>query len=206
VAVTDRRELPAGETLPRRVAALVAAGADLVVLREKDLDEKGYRTLARDVLREVRAACGAAGRARVLLHGRPRLARELGAGGAHLTLAALAEARREGAGPSGLVGASVHAPGEVACAARLGASYVLAGTVFATPCKPGRPGQGLAYLEEAAAQGARWGAAVYAVGGVVPANVASVRAAGARGAAVRGPLMRAADPAAVLRDLRAALG
>jgi thiamine-phosphate pyrophosphorylase len=210
VAVTDRHELAEETELPDRMAELLACGVDLVVLREKDLDERSYEKLAR----EVAATCGASGAARLVLHGgtqpgecagRVALARELGATGVHLPLPLLrAVGGAAGLGMDGLVlGASVHSAAEAREACELGASLLLAGHVFATGCKPGVPGRGLGFLAETVR--AASGVPVVALGGMDEHNLAGVRVAGAAGAALRSAFMRTGNPAALVARLRAAL-
>jgi thiamine-phosphate pyrophosphorylase len=133
------------------------------------------------------------------------LARELGATGVHLPLALLrAVGGAAGPGMDGpVLGASVHSAAEAREACALGASWLLAGHVFATGCKPGAPGRGLGFLAETVR--AAGGVPVVALGGVDERNLAGVRATGVAGAALRSAFMRAGDPAALVARLQAAL-
>ena len=72
----------------------------------------------------------------------------------------------------------------------------------ATPTKPGREPVGLEYVRQAAAH---CPIPFFAIGGIGPANLAPVLAAGATRVAVVRAITAAADPGAVSRDLLQAL-
>lgn len=102
-----------------------------------------------------------------------------------------------------LIGISVHSPGEARALAPETVDYVIAGPFAETASKPGYgPAlgvDGLAAIVHASP------VPVIAIGGIEPANVADCLAAGAAGIAVMGSVMRAADPAAEMARLVAAL-
>jgi thiamine-phosphate pyrophosphorylase len=75
--------------------------------------------------------------------------------------------------------------------------------VCATPTKPGRPAVGLQLVRHAAARAGE--RPFFAIGGIDPANVAGVAAAGAERIAVVRAIRDAADPQAVAAELRAAV-
>ncbi|MGH9080589.1 MAG: thiamine phosphate synthase, partial [Acidimicrobiales bacterium] len=77
--------------------------------------------------------------------------------------------------------------------------YISAGPVSPTPTKPGRPGTGIDYVREAAWR-APW--TVWVTGGVGPATVGPLLAAGARHFVVVRWLSEASDPKANARALR----
>jgi thiamine-phosphate pyrophosphorylase len=87
----------------------------------------------------------------------------------------------------------------VAVAAAEGAAYATLSPYAATPSKPGYgpPLPTTAFAGHPIP--------VFALGGITPANVAEARAAGAYGVAVMGAVMRADEPAAVVRSLLEAL-
>ena len=115
-----------------------------------------------------------------ILNDRPDLALEVGADGVHVGQddAPPSLARRL-LGPDAIVGFSTHAPAELdAAAGETTVDYVSTGPVNATPTKPGRPGTGLDYLRYAAAtvgDARPW----FVTGGVTPATVGGMVAAGA---------------------------
>ena len=105
--------------------------------------------------------------------------------------------------PRGLVGISAHAPDETAAQLAAGADYVTLSPIFLTASKPG---YGPAVGVDALAAAARLSSGpVIALGGIDAANVATCLAAGARGIAVMGEVMRSADPEETVRRLLAAI-
>ena len=105
--------------------------------------------------------------------------------------------------PRGLIGVSAHSENEAGAQLRAGADYVTLSPIFLTDSKPGYgPALGLDALAAAAAKAP---GPIIALGGIALANAAACLAAGARGVAVMGEIMRAADPEATNRQLLAAL-
>jgi thiamine-phosphate pyrophosphorylase len=105
--------------------------------------------------------------------------------------------------PRGLIGVSAHTPDEAAAQLAAGADYVTLSPIFLSASKPGYgPAVGLDALA-AAARLSR--GPIIALGGIDAANAAACLTAGARGIAVMGEVMRAADPEATVRRLLAAI-
>jgi thiamine-phosphate pyrophosphorylase len=147
----------------------------------------------------MRAALSAT-KARLLVNGRPDIALAAGADGVQVPEEGLPVAEVKRAFPSLTLGASCHSLDAVRRAAGEGADFVLLGPVFATPGKEGRT-LGLELLAAAAAVAVP----VHAIGGVTPARVPALRAAGARGgAAIRPFLEGPAD--AIIQAFRDAEG
>jgi thiamine-phosphate pyrophosphorylase len=112
------------------------------------------------------------------------------------------KAEHDGESVKALVGVSAHSEADIRAAAVAGADYVTLSPIFETSSKPGYgPALGLAAIERAA----EIGLPIIALGGITPARAASCFGAGAAGVAVMGEVMRAGDPAAVVRRFRAAL-
>ena len=84
------------------------------------------------------------------------------------------------------VGASVHSIEEAQKAERLGASYIIAGHIFATDCKRNLAPRGLEFLNNVCRSVK---IPVYAIGGITPDNLRDVLNAGAAGACVMSGLM-----------------
>ena len=186
--ITDRRRDAGGaDTLVERVRWAAAAGVHLVQVREHDLDGGPLTTLARRCVDAVRGS-----RARVLVNDRLDVALAAGAHGVHLRADSMPASRVRQLSPPGfLIGRSVHGREEaVAAAAAGGLDYLLFGTVFATPSKPGRPPAGPTALADVAAAVAL---PVLAVGGVSPDNVGEVAARGAAGFAAIGMFAAGAE-------------
>lgn len=136
--VTDRRRL-AGEDAPLTIARecliaqaehAVAAGIDLIQLREHDLEAADLAAVTRDLLAVTRSSP-----TRVVVNDRLDVALACGAHGVHLRGTSIpVEAARRLAPPGFLIGRSVHGVDDAAEAA--GADYLIAGTVFASRSKP----------------------------------------------------------------------
>lgn len=180
-----------------RVDAICAAGIDGIILREKDLSEVSYRSLASDVLqicRDRETPCA--------LHTYPAAAQQLQAEALHLPLHAFLALGEKEKRAFPTIGVSCHSLDDVVAAQEGGCSYVTLGHIFATDCKRGLPGRGLAFLDEVCR---RANVPVYAIGGINRDNIARVRDAGASGACIMSGLMTCPDPAAYLEELRHAL-
>jgi thiamine-phosphate pyrophosphorylase len=177
------------------VAAVCDGGVDIVQLRDKELGDKPL--LERAAL--AREAAHDAG-ALFVLNDRPDLAVACGADGVHVGQDDMpaAEARRI-VGPEALVGLSTHAPEELAASAGEPVDYISAGPVEPTPTKPGRPGTGLDYIRLAAGRSPH---PFFVTGGVSPATLPAIAAAGATRFVVVRALTEAPDPAAVAKELR----
>ncbi len=186
----------------RIVAAALRGGADIVQLRDRDLDEGGLAATAA-VYREAAAAASAL----FVVNDRPELAAGCGADGVHVGQddIGVTEARAI-AGADVLVGLSTHAPGQLdaACGAAAEArpDYISVGPVWETPTKPGRPAAGLEYVRYAAAHATLpW----FAIGGIDAGNVGDVIAAGAERIVVVRAIRDAEDPAGAAERLRGAV-
>ncbi len=188
--VTDRGAT-GGRGLVEVVSAAVEGGADAVQVREKDLADGELRELVMRVQQAV------AGRALVLVNGRPSVAAETGAG-LHLPADAPAPRQR-----FPVWGRSVHSPGEAGRRMEEGPGYLLVGHVFETDSKPGRPGGGLGLVRETVE--AADSLSVLAIGGIDERNAGAVIGAGAAGVAVRGAVLHAREPGKAARSIREAV-
>lgn len=177
--LTDRSQLPLGRSLVALVEECIDAGLTHVVVRELDETPLGRAALV--------AALTEAGATVISAH-----TPLYGAAGVHLPADPAAVA------PSDLPwGRSCHAAAEVHLAAAAGASWVTLSPFAATESKPGHAAIAREEFRAAAAAGVP----VYALGGITPDNAADAIGAGADGLAVMGSVMRAADPAAIVRAL-----
>jgi thiamine-phosphate pyrophosphorylase len=196
--VTDRKSLGFEDTATRlraRIRMAIAAGADWVQIREKDLPAQELLGAAREAVgaaetaNRLRAADRIAA-ARVIVNDRLDVALAARAAGVHLggESAPVDEVVgwcRDGNAPAGFaVGVSCHSIDAARGAERSGASYAIYGPVFDTPSKRGFGSpQGLARLEEVCRSVM---IPVIAIGGVNPENAVECLLAGAAGiAAIR---------------------
>lgn len=169
VAVTNRRlcQIDFLTQLDR----LIQGGVDKVVLREKDLSPEEYRKLAEPLLQR----CSAGG-VECILHSQLEMAVEWGQA-VHLPLPMARACERRLLQLAGL-GISVHSVEEAVEAVALGATYLTAGHIFPTACKPDLPARGLEFLQQVCAEVS---IPVYAIGGMDEENAGAVIAAGAAG-------------------------
>ena len=193
-----RAQLSAGP-LAELVPQLVAAGVDLLQLREKEME-------AGDLIRvgeSVAAACRDAG-LRLIVNDRPDVAVALGADGVHLGQNDLPlPIGRRIVGEDAIVGLSTHSRAEIdAAAATERLDYVAVGPVFETPTKEGRPSVGTGLLAYASSHlGMPW----FAIGGIDGDTLGDVMAAGARRIVVVRAITEAADPVVAAQSLRRGL-
>ena len=196
--ITDRRAT--ARPLLDVVEECLAAGLRAVQLREKDLGVRDLLALARP-LREATRRHGA----RLMVNDRADVALVVQADGVQRTQASLpVSALRAIGSPPFLIGASVHSLDEAREAAAQGADLLLFGPVYDTPSKrPYGPPQGLSPLGRVAGS---VGVPVLAVGGITPARVPDVLAAGAAGVAVISAILSAERPTDAIKAFLDALG
>jgi thiamine-phosphate pyrophosphorylase len=196
--ITDRAAAPRPPA--DVVEECLGAGLRAVQLREKDLPVRELLALA-GTLREATRRHGA----RLLINDRADVALAAHADGVQRTHASLPVDALRAISPAGfLVGASAHSTPEAREAVEQGADFVVFGPVYDTPSKRRYgPPQGLSALEAVAQAVA---APVFAVGGITPARVPEVLAAGAAGVAVIGAIWGAARPADATKAFLDALG
>lgn len=193
--ITDRRSLEPKPLLPRIVEA-VAAGVDLVQIREKDL-------ATRDLLKLVEGAVSAAAGTStgVVVNDRLDLALAAGAVGVHLGMRSLPAGTVRGVVPREfLVGVSCHSLAEAVAAEQAKADYILLGPIFETASKLAYgPPLGLEKLREVAA---RVKLPILALGGITVERVKDCLEAGATGIAGISIFQSAPSLAARVRELR----
>jgi thiamine-phosphate pyrophosphorylase len=180
--------------------AVLAAGVDIVQLREKGLEAREELAL----LEVAAAACRRHGRL-LAVNDRADVALAIGADMLHLGQDDLpVPVARAILGPGPAIGRSTHSPAQSDAAGREdGVDYLCAGPVWATPTKPGRPGTGLGLVEHVASRAPDrpW----FAIGGISLSNLDEVLAAGARRVVVVRAITEAADPAAAAAAFAARL-
>jgi thiamine-phosphate pyrophosphorylase len=173
--ITDRKWLPGEDLLPI-IEQTVAAGIDLIQIRERDLPVRRLLALVEEA---VKAA--SAGSTRILVNDRLDVAVAAGAAGVQLPAHGFSveEVRRNY--PELLIGASTHNLDELRRAADGGADFAVFGPVFETPSKKAYgPPLGLEKLAEAVRA---VNIPVLALGGVTLENAADCLRAGAAGLA-----------------------
>ncbi|HEY7170646.1 MAG TPA: thiamine phosphate synthase [Vicinamibacterales bacterium] len=198
--VTDRTRLAGRDgggptdlsALLALIDAAIAAGIDVIQLRERDLEARQLATLV------AGAVARAAGRrTRIVVNDRVDLAIACGAAGVHLRGDSVPAAGVRRIAPSGfIIGRSVHSVAEAVEQAPF-VDYLVAGTVWATASKPaGTPLLGVDTLSAIARAVA---VPVLGIGGVTIERAGQLARAGAAGAAAIGLFQPAGqgDPSAV---------
>jgi len=190
--VTDRHR----RSVVEQCRDAVQAGVDLIQVRERDLEGAALSVLVTEVVRLTRATG-----TRVVVNERLDVALACGADGVHLRGDSISAARARSMAPAGfLIGRSVHGADEAVRAAPE-VDYLIAGTVFPTPSKPGR--HEFLGLEGLTAIGRAVTVPVLAIGGVSMDRIGLVAEAGAAGLAAIGLFFEeGAGLAAVVREAR----
>ncbi len=185
--VTDRRQ--AGEDAWLHVLEdIIPEQGMMIQIREKDLGSRELLHVVREVDRLARPF-----RVPCLINDRVDLVLAIQAAGVHLRSDSLpvGEARKC-LGAEYLIGKSVHSPEEARRSEQEGADFVVLGPVYETPSKRNYgPPLGISVIREAARHCT---IPVYAIGGMTPARVEHVMAAGAGGVAVVSSIFQAPSP------------
>jgi thiamine-phosphate pyrophosphorylase len=180
--------------LESTVAHAIAGGAQMIQLREKDVDDRTLLARAHEVRRLTQPA-GVV----LIVNDRPDIARLSGADGVHLGQddLALREARRI-LGPGPLIGVSTHNIEQLRQAVLDGASYVGVGPMFASGTKNFAELAGIEYLRAALAETSL---PAFAIGGISAATLPMLLEAGARRLAVSAAVCQADDPRVAAAEL-----
>jgi thiamine-phosphate pyrophosphorylase len=195
LVISDRSQ--AARPLIEIAAAAFEGGCRWFSLREKDLPAAKRRALMAELV-----ALGRRYGATTMAHDDINAVEAVGAAGVHLPSGGDPAAARRRL-PQALIGASAHSGAEAVAQLQAGADYVTLSPIFLTDSKPGYgPALGLDALAAAARTAP---GPIIALAGINPDNAAQCLTAGARGIAVMGEIMRAADPEATVRRLIAAI-
>ncbi len=193
--ITDRKALPGQDPLPV-IAAAIAAGVDLIQLRERDLNTRALLALVERVLELARGTAS-----RILVNDRLDIVLAAGADGVHLPVHSFPVAVvREKVGDALLIGASAHNLTELQAAEAGGADFVVFGPVFETPSKREYgPPLGLEKLAEAVRATKL---PVLALGGINLANAADCLRTGVAGLAAISLFQASTDLSQTVAQLR----
>ena len=162
----------------QQLQKIAVAKPDAMILREKQLSEPAYQTLAEQVQR----ICQGQGVQLICNH--------------QISVSQLEQV----SALSVPFGVSVHKLEEAKQAEQVGASWVIAGHIFATACKPDLPPRGLSFLQEIKRAVS---IPVYGIGGIHVQNAAQVQAIGADGICMMSDWMQAEEPEQLMQQLRA---
>jgi thiamine-phosphate pyrophosphorylase len=175
--------------------AVLAAGVDIVQLREKGLEAREELAL----LEVFRDACDRHGRL-LAVNDRADVAYAARSDVLHLGQDDLpVSVARDLLGPDVLIGRSTHSEREASAAAvEEGVDYFCCGPIWPTPTKPGRHAPGPPLLRHAAALGTDrpW----FGIGGIDLDNLEEVRSYGVRRVVVVRAITEAEDPGAAAAE------
>jgi len=192
--ITERRGLPGEDPLPVMERA-VAAGVDLIQLRERELTARELLALAKAAVARCRGS-----KTRLLVNDRLDIVLASGADGLHLPSHGLPLGEVRQRFPEMLLGASCHTVEEVRRAEAGGAEFVVFGPVFETASKRAYgPPVGVEVLERAA-QVVK--IPVLALGGITLENAGGCLRAGAAGIAAISLFQTSNDLGETVRRLR----
>jgi thiamine-phosphate pyrophosphorylase len=170
-----------------------AGGATVFQLREKGLADRDLLARAIAVRKWTRET-----QTLFIVNDRPDIARLVDADGVHLGQDDLpVAAARKIVGPEMIIGVSTHDAGQIRRAVLDGADYLGVGPVFPSTTKSFDTFPGLAFVREA---GAMTSLPCFALGGITPANVGDVLAAGLTRVAVASAITTSVDPQMAARS------
>jgi thiamine-phosphate pyrophosphorylase len=169
----------------------------MVQLRDRDLPSGELLALARRLKTITR------GKALLMINDRVDIAEACDADGVQLPESGLpTRVVRSIMGRYVVLGRSVHDAEAAQQAARDGIEFVIAGTIYKSPSKPGQKAAGVALLNEITKDASL---PVIAIGGITPEKVEAVIKAGAAGVAVISAIAGAEDTKAAAEALTTAL-
>lgn len=174
----------------QQLQKIAAAKLDAIILREKQLSETAYQALAE----QVQWICQGQG-VQLICNHQISVAERLS-----LPVQISVSQLEQVSALSVPFGVSVHKLEEAKQAKRAGASWVIAGHLFATACKPDLPPRGLSFLQEIKQAVS---IPVYGIGGIHVQNAAQVQVIGADGICMMSDWMQAEEPEQLMQQLRA---
>lgn len=198
VCVTNRKLCR--EPFLYRIDKLAKAGIDRFILREKDLSMEDYRELAK----KVNDICIFYGRhltvygrnVRFPVHSVQMSYPDFMAIGSQK----LGKAADDFSIQNTQTGVSIHSTQEAIAAEKLGASYLIAGHIFATGCKANLPPRGIDFLREVCTSVS---IPVYAIGGMdTQDHVTQAMKCGGEGICVMSSLMQCSDVSQAVSNLK----
>lgn len=156
---------------------------DILILREKKLSEEVYGKLLEQVMEKLSGS-----EMELIPHMYVSAAEQLGIEKIHLPFSMWKERNGiEYVRKMSVIGTSVHSIKEAVLAEEGGASYITAGHIFTTDCKPDLEPRGMEFLEKVC-QSVK--IPVYAIGGIHPDNLEKIKKSGAAGACMMSEYMK----------------
>lgn len=178
----------------KQISLIVQSRPKAIILREKDMDEKKYASLSKEVIsicKNYDVTC--------ILHSFTACAIALKHDKIHLPLPLLRSLTPEQKRTFSLIGTSCHSIDEAKEAQKLGADYIITGHIFATDCKKDLKPRGTEFLKEIIENVS---VPVYAIGGISFDNINMVRKCGASGVCIMSGFMKCDDITALTEKLK----
>lgn len=177
--VFTNRHLVKGDLI-NKLERLCEAGADRIVLREKDLSEDEYFSLALKAFGKIKE--------KLTIHTHYKVAVKLGVKSVHLPLEDFLKMSAEDKAFFSEIGVSCHSYYDAKSAESAAASYITVGHIYETDSKKGLRPRGAQLIKEITSL---VGLPVYAIGGVSPDKINELLSSGASGACVMSSAMKA---------------
>lgn len=188
ICITNR-ELVCGDFI-KQMEKVCQTDCDVILLREKDLDENTFYEMAEKVKRLCECY-----KKELIIHHRLDICRKLGVAQIHFPMPFLLGQNNPKAfvqdlksGENGMkVSVSIHSVEEALLAQSFGVDELIAGHIFDTDCKKGIPGRGISFLQSVCDSVS---VPVYAIGGMREDKIDEVISAGAKGICMMSQYMK----------------
>ena len=174
-----------------RLESISNSGVESIYLREKDLSQEEYTSLAEKVLK-VCNNCD------IYIVKYIDVAKTLNCKNIHLSYKDFLS-NCDALGDFKNVSVSVHSVDEAITSSKMGATRLITGHIFATDCKKNLAPRGLEYLEKVCSS---VNIPVYAIGGISPNNAMQTIKRGADGVCVMSSLMQAHNVITLVESLQ----
>lgn len=189
ICVTNR--LLCKDDFFKRIKEIAKANPYAIILREKDLPSDEYQTLAarcKKIVEEHDVP--------LIINSNIGAAKNLGIGKIQMPVSLLLKHKDE-LGDFDLIGVSVHSVQQAKQAENHGATFLIAGHIFATECKKGVPPRGLGFLKEICSAVS---IPVFGIGGITKYNINQVMEVGAVGGCVMSEFMTCESIMKTIKD------
>lgn len=193
ISVTARQH---SSDFAKSIEMLAQSDVKAIILREKDLSEEDYYSLA-ELSKQI---CDKYGK-QLIINSFTDVANKLGINSVHLPFNRFVEYDNLHK-DFDIVGTSVHSVSDAVIAQQKGADYIIAGHIFPTDCKKGLAPRGRDFFEEICNSVE---IPVYAIGGInedTALKLADVNANSFKGVCVMSALMQSENPAELVSKIR----
>ncbi|MEY8764800.1 MULTISPECIES: thiamine phosphate synthase [Clostridium] len=181
--LVTNRKLVKNKNMLDIIRESVLAGADAVILREKDLNSDKIIPIAENIKKITEPQ-----NVPLIINSNMEAALKINAEGFHTSYLNYMNGHFKF---NGILGVSVHSTLEAVKAQEKGADYLLAGHIFKTDCKKGLKPRGIAFLKDILDEVS---IPVIAIGGINETNIDEVLKTGVCGAAVMSFVMCSNNP------------